>query len=199
MADEGVSNGRHALVLAGGAGRRFGGGKMLADWHGESLVLAAIRTALSAQVETVVLVTGAQHEALAQMAADLQETRLVVVQSRDWARGMSASLINGIAALPEDAQAVVVMLGDMPLIPQGLVDRLLDAIGQGAVAAVVTSAAGPAHPVAFSRATFEALSRLEGDRGGRAVLAALGDAVVQILSDDPGVVFDVDRPGDLRP
>ncbi len=199
MAGEGASTGRHALVLAGGVGSRFGGGKMLADWHGEPLVMAAIRTALKARVETVVVVTGAGHEALVRVAAEVDDARLVVVEAHDWARGMSASLIAGIAALPDHAEAVAVLLGDMPLIPDGLVDRVLEAVEQGAVAAVVTSPLGPAHPAAFSRATFEALSRLDGDRGARGVLVALGDAVMQIASDDPGVVFDVDRPGDLQP
>ncbi len=199
MAGEAASTGRHALVLAGGAGSRFGGGKMLAAWHGEPLVLAAIRTALSAQVETVFLVTGAEQEALAGVAAGMHEARLVVVQAHDWARGMSASLIAGIAALPGDAFAVAVLLGDMPLIPEGLVDRVLDEVGKGAVAAVVTSPLGPAHPAAFSRATFETLAGLKGDRGARGVLAAFDDAVAQIASDDPGVVFDVDRLADLQP
>ncbi len=199
MASEGASSGRHALVLAGGEGKRFGGGKLLADWHGEPLVFAAIRTALRAQVETVVLVTGAQHKALAHLAAGMHEARLVVVQAPDWARGMSASLIAGIAALPDDAFAVAMLLGDMPSIPEGLVDRVLDEVEKGAVAAVVTSPLGPAHPAAFSRATFETLAGLEGDRGARGVLAAFGDAVAQIACDDPGVVFDVDRLADLQP
>jgi molybdenum cofactor cytidylyltransferase len=198
MVGEGASKGRHALVLAGGAGSRFGGGKMLAEWRGEPLILAAIRKALKAHVETVILVTGSEHEALARLAAGLHEARLVVVQAHAWAGGISASLIAGIAALPDDARAVVVLLGDMPLIPEGLVDRVLDAVEQGALAAVVTSPLGPAHPAAFSRATFEILARLEGDRGARGVLAAFGDAAAQIASDDPGVVFDVDRPADLQ-
>ncbi len=61
---------------------------------------------------------------------------------------------------------------------------------------LVRSPAGPAHPVAFGAAVFADL--LSGDRGARWVLGALGDEVVSIDCDDPGVVFDIDHPADLQ-
>lgn len=190
------SAGRHAIVLAAGAGRRFGGGKLTAIWQGEPLIRAAVRTALSASVERVTVVTGADAT-LRELLSAFDEPRLALVEALDWEEGLAASLRSGIAALPDSTQAVVVFLGDMPRVPPSLADRLLDAVIDGAPAAMVRSAAGPAHPVAFGAALFPTLCSLTGDRGARLVLEALGNTVAEIVSDDAGVVFDVDYPADI--
>lgn len=189
--------GRHALVLAGGASRRFGGAKLTALWRGEPLIRSSVRTALLSQVETVSVITGAEPAAVSEALAALGDPRLSLVHAPDWDEGMAASLRRGVASLRADARAVVIFLGDMPCIPPSLADRLLDAIEAGAPAAVVRSQHGPAHPVAFSAAVFPELMRLSGDRGARALLQTLADAVVAVACDDPGVIFDIDHPGDL--
>ena len=190
-------DGWQAIILAAGAGRRFGGGKLVAEWRGAPLVQAAVHTALSATVEGVTVVLGAGAEAVAEAVRPLSDPRLRTVVAPDWIEGMATSLVTGIKALPADTRGVVVFLADMPLIPSGLADRLLDAVDQGAPAAVVRSLLGPAHPVAFSAEVFPALLALKGDRGARSVLDGLGKAVSVLDCDDPGVTFDVDRVYDL--
>ena len=189
--------GRHALVLAAGAGRRFGGNKLSALWRGEPLVLAALRTALAARVERVTVVTGAEAAALDPVLSIIADPRLRRVVALDWDEGLAASVRAGIASLPGDTKAAVIFLGDMPLIPEGLADQLLDAVAAGAPAARVRSPEGPAHPVAFAAAAFPNLLALDGDRGAKSVIDALGDAVARFESVAPGVVFDVDLPRDL--
>lgn len=192
-----MSDGRHAIVLAAGAASRFGGGKLTALWRGEPLVRHAVRAALETNVKDVVLVVGAGADEVRQAVAPLSDPRLTIVEAADWADGLSASLRTGLSKLPADAAAVAVFLGDMPEVDARIADRLLDAILGGAPAARPCTPFGPAHPTAFSTQVFPALMRLTGDQGGRPVLDALGDAVAFIETDDPGAVFDVDRPEDL--
>ncbi|QYF87384.1 NTP transferase domain-containing protein [Brevundimonas sp. PAMC22021] len=192
-----MRTGRHAVVLAAGAGRRFGGGKLLADWRGEPLVLAAVRSALAARVDEVVLVVGADAAAVTAAADTAGDPRLRIVPASDWAQGLGASLAAGVRSLPPDAEKMVVFLGDMPAIPEGLADQLLDALDGPHVAARTVSPHGPAHPVAFARDVFDALGELTEDQGAKSLLAALGPRVASVFTDDPGVVFDVDRPEDL--
>lgn len=189
--------GRHAIVLAAGAGRRFGGGKLTAIWRGEPLILAAVRTALAAGVETVTVVTGADETVVEALAA-VADRRMRLVAADEWREGLAASLRAGIASLPASAKAAVIFLGDMPQASAALADALLDAVIEGAPAAVVRSPHGPAHPVAFASAVFPDLLALRGDQGARPVIEALGDRVAAIDSADPGAVFDVDRPADLE-
>ena len=51
--------------------------------------------------------------------------------------------------------------------------------------------------MAFAREMFESLACLKADQGARALLSTLGPRVAGVFTDDPGVVFDVDRPEDL--
>ena len=191
-------SGRHAIVLAAGAGRRFGGRKLLADWRGRPLILWAVEAALSARIDRVTVVVGSEAEAVAAALTPLAGERLAVVPAAGWIDGLSASLRAGIEALPPEAEAVAIFLGDMPDVSSTEADAVLDAVQAGAPAARLRHPDGPAHPTAFGRGLFSQLALLSGDQGARGILAELGDTVAEIASDRSGAVFDVDTPDDLR-
>lgn len=187
---------RHALVLAGGAGRRFGGGKLLANWRGRPLVAWAVETALSAPVDSVIVVVGCRASEVRAALDDLAGPKLQIVEAPDWDDGLSASLRAGVEALPPGAGSLAVFLGDMPLVDPASVSRLFDAVETGSVAARLDHADGPAHPIVFGRRLFPGLLRTHGDRGARSLLIGRGDVSVFTTTDDRAV-FDVDRPEDL--
>lgn len=187
---------RHALVLAGGAGRRFGGGKLLVDWRGRPLVAWAVETALAAPVDSVTVVVGCRASEVRSALIDLTDPRLRIVKATDWDDGLSASLRAGVTALPRDAESLAIFLGDMPLVDPSSVTPLLDAVEAGAVAARLDHADGPAHPIVFGRALFPDLLRTRGDRGARSLLDGRDDVAVFMTTDDRAV-FDVDHPEDL--
>ncbi|AQR62076.1 hypothetical protein BZG35_10800 [Brevundimonas sp. LM2] len=187
---------RHALVLAGGAGRRFGGAKLLADWRGRPLVVWAVEIALAAPVDGVVVVVGSRAAEVRSALADLSDPRLGIVEAADWEDGLSASLRCGVTALPPEAASLAIFLGDMPLVDPASVGPLIDAVEAGAVAARLDHADGPAHPIVFGHSLFPDLLRTRGDRGARPLLIDR-DAVAVFTTTDDGAVFDVDRPEDL--
>jgi molybdenum cofactor cytidylyltransferase len=191
-----VVPGYHAIVLAAGAGRRFGGGKLLTEWRGRPLIQKAMEVALAAPVDTVSIVLG--HDADRIMAALelFEDHRLCYRICGTWSAGLSASLRCGVEGLPPDALGAVVFLGDMPEVPASLAGCLIDALQAGAIAAETRFDDLPAHPVAFSRALFDAACSLHGDQGLRYLLPHLTN-VAKIASEDRGSVFDVDRPEDL--
>lgn len=186
-------SGIHALVLAAGAGSRFGGRKLLAPWRGGVLLDGALEAALLAPVQSVLVVTGADADPVTAAVAG----RAVTVHAPDHAEGMAASLRTGIAALPPDARGAVVFLGDMPLTPPEVVRRLVEALDAGAPAAAPFHGERRGNPAAISAALFPRISALAGDSGARRVLDDLGPGLVRIETEDPGVLIDVDRPGDL--
>lgn len=187
---------RHALVLAGGAGRRFGGGKLLADWQGRPLVVRSVENALAAPVEAVIVVVGCRSSAVRAALGHLTDPRLRIVDAPDWDDGLSASLKAGVAALPPDAGSLAIFLGDMPLIDPASAAPLFGAVEAGAAAARLDHADGPAHPIVFGRALFADLLNTRGDRGARSLLDGRHDVAVFATTDDRAV-FDVDRPEDL--
>ncbi len=192
-----AGDGVHALVLAAGAGRRFGGGKLLAAYRGEPLLLGAVRAALASGVETATVVLGCDAEAVATALAGVTDARLRRVVAADWADGLSASLRAGVLSLPAEARGCLIFLGDMPEAGPAAAAAVLAALRRGAAAAMPTHDGKPGHPVGFARAEFPALTALTGDRGAGPLLDRLGLRVARIALSDPGVIFDVDRPADL--
>ncbi len=185
-----------ALILAAGAAARMGRPKQLLDWDGRPLVRVAAETALAAHLSPVLVVVGS---AQAEVAAALADLPLQVVSNPDYAAGQSSSLRVGIAALPPEVQAVVVLLGDQPFVTGAIVQRLVaewSASGSPIVAPVYAGQRG--NPVLFDCAVFPELLAIHGDQGGRAVLAANPERIRSILFDDPRPLADIDTPDDYE-
>lgn len=180
-----------AVVLAAGLGSRFGGKKLTSPWGEGLLIDGALAAAFAAPVLSVVVVTGADPGVIAAAKA-YDDGRLMLVYAEDHARGLSASLKAGVAALPGDCEGAFVFLGDMPKVPRGVFAPLAEAVDMGAAAAAPVFHGQRGHPVLFGPALFERLMGLEGDKGANSLLDALGPSLVTIPSPDDGVLFDVD-------
>src|SRR6476659_6714021 len=116
------SNRVAALILAAGASSRMGRPKQLLDWEGRPLVRAAAEVALAARLDPLLVVVGG---AQAQVAEALDGLPLRMIANRDYAAGQSTSLRAGIAALGQDADAVVVLLGDQPVVTATIIEQLV--------------------------------------------------------------------------
>jgi CTP:molybdopterin cytidylyltransferase MocA len=183
------------LLLAAGAGQRFGRAKALVEFAGRRLVDRGIATLTEGGCAPVHVVLGAAYDEVV-AAADL--SRAVVIRNEDWASGMGSSLRAGLASLPDSASAVVVALVDQPLVSPAAVRRLQNAHGQGAVAAVSTYADQPRNPVLLDRSIWsEVASLAQGDVGARAFLRANPDLVTPVPCDDIAAPDDVDTTTDL--
>ena len=179
-----------AVVLAAGAGRRFGGGKILSPFGEGRLVDGAVAAALASPAGEVVVVTGAEAIAVAgHLQARWSDARLRQVHAPDWAEGMSASLKAGLAAVT-GADAVLVFLGDMPRIPHGILADLVETVRAGAPAAAPVHRGQRGHPVVLGRDLLSQAATLSGDQGAARLLTQ----VVLLETDDDGVLFDVDVP-----
>lgn len=187
-------DGWSALILAGGAGRRFGGGKLLADLGGAPVIRRTADAVLSAGFGEVVVATGAAHP---QIAAALAGLACRIVPTPDWEEGMAASLRAGLAALGTPEQGVLVFLGDMPLVPVALCPPLA-ALAQAAGYAARPRVGGqPGHPAAFTLAALPDLARLTGDVGAAALLKGREQGVAYLETEAIGAVLDIDAPEDL--
>jgi molybdenum cofactor cytidylyltransferase len=180
------------LILAAGAGTRFGAPKQLARFRGRPLLEHVLRAMADAGVRRRVVVLGAEAAGILR-AVDLHGAEPVVC--RDWAEGQSASLRAGLRALgPVDA--AVVVLGDQPLVSAEAVERVIAARGGGAEAVRAEYGGRPGHPVLLERDAFERLATLRGDAGARELLRDLN--VTGVRCDGLGRPDDVDTPEQLE-
>jgi molybdenum cofactor cytidylyltransferase len=181
------------IVLAAGEGSRFGGGKLLAELSGRPLLEHALDAALAVPaIDRMVVVLGAGADEV-RSGVDLEGLDVVVCS--DWQEGISASLRTGLGKLA-DADAVVVTLGDQPLITPQVIAAILDCIDSPAPAARATYQGRPGHPVLIKRELFSRVLELRGDAGARDLLAASG--VVEVECGHLSRPDDVDTMADLE-
>jgi molybdenum cofactor cytidylyltransferase len=185
-----------AIVLAAGAGKRFGGGKLTSPWQDGMLLDAALAAAFASPARTINVVWGADGrvlEAASRFASRTGQTRrLRMIHARDHAEGMAASMRAGVEALPRDCAGAFIFLGDMPRVPHDLPAKLAQALSAGAWAAAPVHGERRGHPVLFGAKLFAVLKTQTGDRGASKLLDALGEDLALVPVDDPGVLFDVD-------
>ena len=148
------------------------------------------------ELDEVFLVLGANADAIVQA---VPTGRARVVAAAGWADGQSAALRAGVAAAVDAwADAVVITLGDQPLVTSEAIRRVVAVRRPAAYdAAVATYGDVHAHPVLFERGQFLAIGDLRGDAGGRSLLQNR-DRVALVACDDAGSPEDVDTPEDLR-
>lgn len=188
-----------AIVLAAGEGRRFGSPKQLALLHGQPLLQHVLDAANAAPgLGELLLVLGAHAD---EIEAKVRVGRARVVRCDDWREGMSASLRAGAAALPSDAEAALILLGDQPLVTPALIALVLDraaveaAEGAAVDAVRVSYGSVPGHPVLLGRKILARIPLLRGDVGARDLLSAADVGLV--VSIDPRSRFDVDTTEQL--
>ena len=155
------------------------------------LIDGALRAAMAAPVEEIVVVTGADPKVVAAAEA-YADPRVRLVHAEDYAKGLSASLKAGVAALSPGIHGVFIFLGDMPRIPHDVFEPLRDAIANGAPAAAPAFGGARGHPVILASPLFGMLMELQGDNGANGILNALGRQVRTVPWGDDGVLFDVD-------
>ena len=172
-----------AVVLAAGGGTRFGGDghKLLAPFRGRPLVAWALEAA--SVLDELIVVTGA-------VAIDVPAGAREVRNAR-WAEGQATSLAAAIAAAAGH-DAVVVGLGDQPLIPAEAWRRV--AAATATPIAVATYAGARRNPVRLAAEVWPLLPR-EGDEGARSLLRGRDDLVTEVAC--PGDPADVDTQEDL--
>jgi molybdenum cofactor cytidylyltransferase len=178
------------VVLAAGAGERFGSIKQLAQFRERPLLEWPLQALRGAGLERVAVVLGA-HANEIERRVDLAGVE--VVHCPDWASGQAASLRAAVAAA-SDADALVVVLGDQPLIAAQAVRRVVAAAdGVLPVRAVYNGVA--AHPTLLPRTVWNAIADLDGDQGARELIAAVGS--IRVPCDGLGSADDADTPQQL--
>lgn len=182
------------VLLAGGRATRFGADKLLQPLaDGTPMALAAARRLFAVCPHTVSVLRSEQSD----LRRLLRELAIDVRTDRACELGIGSSLASAVRATPE-AAGWLVALADMPFIKEATVRAVAAALHAGAEIVAPVYGGRRGHPVGFSRGCFSALASLRGDHGARRLVDDGARSLTLIEVDDPGILCDIDRPGDLR-
>jgi len=186
-----------AVVLAAGRSTRMGAvNKMLAEIGGKPLVRIAAEQAIASRAKPVIVVTGHERD---KVEATLKGLPVRLVHNSDFLEGLGSSVKAGISAVPDDADAAIICLGDMPQVDAALIDRLISAFDpdRGALVVVPSIDGRRGNPVVWSRRFFHDLMSIQGDIGARHLIGNYAEAVVEVPVTGEAALTDVDTPESL--
>ena len=184
------------IILAAGASTRYGQPKQLLDWNGVPLLARVADAAQAAGLSPVIVVLGSHAEAA---RAALDERPLNVVMNWRWSEGLSTSVQLGLAALPPQTDAAILLQCDQPLLTADLLRAIVGRFEETGAAIVHPVHAGRrGTPTLFHRRLFPELAAVSGDQGGRALIATHADDVATVEVSDPDLLADIDTPADYE-
>ena len=188
-----------AVVLAAGKSTRMAPWNKLlvADKAGKPMIARVVDSVLSSTARPVIVVTGHRAD---DIKTALAGRPVIYVESTNYEAGLSESLKAGIAAMPPEARAAIVCLGDMPLVTGRIIDRLLAAhdADEGRLIAVPTHQGQLGNPIVWDRKFFPDLLAMTGDGGGgRRIIREHAEVVAEVDVGDDAVLRDFDTKESL--
>ncbi|MFN8571550.1 MAG: nucleotidyltransferase family protein [Gemmatimonadaceae bacterium] len=184
-----------AIVLAAGQSKRFGSPKILAPLGGVPLVRHVVERLQDTSVAEIIVVAGDEADEMGRAIHGLR-ARLAVNPRPE--EGMSESLRIGLHAAPADAAALLIVLGDQPLIEPLVIELMIAAWRGGRGMIIAPEYEGQrGNPVLFDGTLRAELMLIEGDQGARQLLESYSSYVYRLPVDRP-MPKDVDTVDDLQ-
>ncbi|NMJ42527.1 NTP transferase domain-containing protein [Roseomonas sp. JC162] len=188
-----------ALILAAGRSRRMAplNKLLVADTQGIPMVARVVDNALGSHARPVIVVTGHERDRVEEALAGRP---VHFAHAEDYAEGLSASLKAGLAALPPEAEGVVICLGDMPLVSGPMLDRLIAAFDpeEGRAIVMPTFRGKQGNPMLWAREFLPEMLSITGDVGARHLVGKHADRMVEVEMADDAVLRDFDTMEALK-
>jgi molybdenum cofactor cytidylyltransferase len=183
------------VVLAGGTSSRLGSPKQLLDLGGKPVLQHVLDRVAGTVCDEIIVVLGHEAERIAS-AIELPRGARVLMNDR-FAEGQSTSLLAGLGAVDDSADAALIVLGDQPRLPAEVFEAVVGAWDEGVDVVRPLYDGRPGHPVLIARRAFANLGTLTGDTGARAIVDAVDVEVRDVNLPGPAPV-DIDTREDYE-
>jgi molybdenum cofactor cytidylyltransferase len=178
-----------AILLAAGKSERMGQNKLLLPFGGRTVIQRTLDSLIASHAGEVIVVLGSRAKEINQ---SIGGRRALVVLNPNFAKGMSTSLITGLGMVNSKARFVMVALGDQPLITPRVYNQVIEAAlggDKGIILPVYKGERG--NPIVISTRYCPEMLKQTGDVGGRELLKAHPEDVLEVLVDCEGVVVNI--------
>ncbi|MFT5368138.1 MAG: molybdenum cofactor cytidylyltransferase [Candidatus Latescibacterota bacterium] len=192
-----MKNQIYGLVLAAGLSQRMGTAKQLLPFGTKTILQTVVDVLLTLDLLDVIVVLGHEAERVRNSLEGRGVTYCVNELYRD---GMFSSVLCGVNAIPETADALLMALGDQPHIESRVGRAVVDAYQQGDAGIVIPTWDGKrGHPALVDLKRYRAkILSLSGDEGLKPVMRGFVDDTLELCVDDAGILRDLDTPEDYR-
>jgi len=186
-----------ALILSAGASTRMGKPKALLPYRGGTFLEHLMEVTRHPRVGVTRVVLGAGADDIRTIA---KLPPSVVVLNPDWEKGQLSSICAGVRSLAGiENDGVILCPVDHPLVSAALVSELISRFYEEQKAIVLPTYDGRrGHPAIFSSALYDELLAAPPDKGARAVVWAHAADILEVPTDEEGVVLNINAPDMLR-
>jgi molybdenum cofactor cytidylyltransferase len=181
-----------AIILAAGASTRMQKQKLLLPFKGKTIIETVVENAARSVNSNIVVVLGSHHE---QISRQIGNSKIKICVNENYLDGMLSSAICGFRALPEDAKAALIFLGDQPQIPSLVANLVMDAwqqSGKGIVIPTIKRRRG--HPVLIETRYKQEIEKLDPEKGLRTLSEKYKNDVYEMKCLIPEILRDIDTP-----
>ena len=182
------------LILAAGTSSRMRGtDKLMEDVDGIPLLRRSVQRALTTSCAVFVALPAVPH-ARYEVLSGLTVTSIPVGNA---AEGINASLRTGLAALPQNTDAAMVLLADMPDLTTDDLNTVMQAVdlkSETLIWRATTQTGAAGHPIVFSKTLFAEIITLSGDKGGSEVVKKHHNQTLYIPLPGNRARTDLDTP-----
>ena len=183
-----------AIILAAGSSIRMGSQKLLLPYHDSTMIETVIDNVLGSRIDKVMVVLGSDSDKITRTIGQKPVEICINPQPE---KGMLSSVLCGFKAIPEEANAALVYLGDQPNIPPGITNMILEAYNEdlhGIVIPVYNHRRG--HPLLVDLKYRRDIYKLDLEQGLRSLMHLFPDDVQEVEVDEPGILVDIDTRED---
>jgi molybdenum cofactor cytidylyltransferase len=185
------------LILASGFSTRMGTPKLLLPFNGKTIIQHVIDESKKSQLSGIVVVINPEMDELKKEVSKAAVNRIVLNNIAN--QGMSTSIKAGLKSVPETTDAVVVLLGDQPLIAADDIDAVIQCYERNGNPLIVQAKyrTKKGHPVLFDHAMFSHLFKVRGDEGARSIIKNFPNNICFAAIEKP-YPHDIDTPKDYE-
>ena len=186
-----------AIILAAGESQRMGSPKALLKINGKTFVRHIIDVYSTTNVEKIVIVIGAHAQ---EIKKELLGLNVTVAVNKNYNTGQLSSIITGIEVTKAfHPDGVLIHPVDHPLISAGVINSLVVKFNESPNLIVLPSFKGKrGHPVLFSTKLFDELKNAPLEIGARSVVWSHSNEVIEVETEEKGIILDIDTPGDYE-
>ncbi|WP_164489618.1 NTP transferase domain-containing protein [Rummeliibacillus sp. TYF005] len=190
-----------AIILAAGQSKRMGEPKLFLPFQDTPIIHYPIEMAVQHKLEPIVVVGGKYYDQLKEELKPFYPS-LSLIYNEQHANGMSTSLIEGINSIDGDLDAVLIFLGDQPLVAHQVVEKLIDTYQKnrenGIYIVRPRYEQQPGHPILFDRSLFNQFQNLKGDEGGKSIIKANKEHLQYVDFEQTDWNLDIDTKQDYK-
>jgi molybdenum cofactor cytidylyltransferase len=185
-----------AVILAAGESKRMGFPKMLLPFNGKPMLENVIINVVGSDVDNTIVILGSGKENLEEM---ISRHNVIYYYNKNYKEGMLSSVQCGFCNVPENSDAVMVFQGDQPLINTITINKMIKAYrssDKGIIIPVYAKKRG--HPILIDKKYRKEIEKLDARVGLRSLTYKFSEDVLEIETDDPGILRDFDTYKDYK-